>query len=253
MSRTLCLLLLCCVPALCAGGAARANDVVVATLEWEPYVGSGLPDNGYVGRVVREAFARSGLTVRFLFLPWPRVLDKARHADVDAYGPEYDAPALHERFAVSDPFPGGPLGFFTRADAGISSSRQDLGGYSIAVVRGYVNTPELDSASGPERQEVPSDELGLLMLMNRRVDLLVADRLVGERLLRRLHPGRFGEVVFLEPPLAEKTLHLCFPLERPDHARLLAAFNAGLRALRDDGTLAKLHDALTSSALSPPS
>ncbi|MGE4291618.1 MAG: substrate-binding periplasmic protein [Desulfovibrio sp.] len=238
MARRSLISLLFCLLLIPAGSVAWSDDVTVATLEWEPYVGSVLPGNGYVGRVVREAFARSGHEVRFLFLPWERVLDMARHGEVAAYGPEYYDPSLNSRFVLSDPIPGGSLGFFAPADSAIRfRSLRDLEPYSIAVVRGYLNTPEFDSARYLHRQFVTSDALGLHMLVNGRVDLVLADKYVGKRLLRELFPERRDEVVFLDPPLAEKSLHLCFPRSRPDHRELLRAFNAGLRSMVEDHTL----------------
>lgn len=241
----ICISLLLCACTLLSGRVAFCSDLVVATLEWEPYVGSTLPQNGYVGRVVREAFARAGHEVRFLFLPWVRVLDSASHGEVDAYGPEYFEPKLQDRFVFSDPFPGGPLGLFALADSEISfRTVRDLRPYTIAVVRGYVNTPEIDSADYLHKQYVTSDSLGLQMLMNRRVDLVVADKYVGRRLLSEMYPARQVEVDFLSPPLANKPLYLCFPRSRPGHEKLLREFNAGLRSMRDDGTLAEYRSAL---------
>ena len=49
---------------------AGQKEVTLATLEWEPYVGSGLPDYGFTAEIITEAFSKAGYKVNIEFYPW---------------------------------------------------------------------------------------------------------------------------------------------------------------------------------------
>lgn len=229
------------VAALACGLAAplEAREVVLATTPWEPYIGPDLPRQGYVAEVAREALAQAGHTLRLEFMPWGRVLYKAEHGEVDGYLPEYPSEELKRTFLFSDPFPGGPLGFFKlRANKDISWCGLDsLRPYRIGVVRGYVNEPAFDARTDLKREYAKDDEANLRMLLAGRVDLIVADLHVGRHYARRISRQAQGRIEFLLPPLETKHLHACFPVKRPGSLRLAQEFNRGLDRLRRTGRL----------------
>lgn len=232
------------VAALACGLAAplEAREVVLATTPWEPYIGPDLPRQGYVAEVAREALALAGHTLRLEFMPWGRVLYKAEHGEVDGYLPEYTSEELTQAFLFSAPFPGGPLGFFKlRANKDISWCGLDsLRPYRIGVVRGYVNEPAFDARTDLKREYAKDDEANLRMLLAGRVDLAVADLHVGRHYARRISRQGQEHIEFLLPPLDRKSLHVCFPANRPGSARLVREFNHGLEQLRRSGTLERL-------------
>src|SRR5688572_21588603 len=132
--------------------AAPAKPTVrLASLEWEPYIGSDLPDQGYVTELVRAAYADQGVAVEIEFYPWARALHLARTGAVDGLVPEYFNASRETEFRFSEPFPGGPLVLYKRRGEAIAFSvdpveRQDaalraLGARKFGVVRGYLNTP----------------------------------------------------------------------------------------------------------------
>lgn len=220
----------------------QARQVVLATTAWEPYIGPELQGQGYVAEVAREALARSGHSLLLVFLPWARAVQMAKTGKADGYLPEYDSQKLRQQFLFSAPFPGGPVGFFKlRNRAGLRWSGLDsLKPYRLGVVRGYVNAPEFDARTDLRKQYVNSDETNLRMLLAGRIDLMVADKYVGDALARKLSPEAGARIEFLQPPLEEKNLFACFPAHLPGSSELLKDFNRGLKQLKDDGTLEKL-------------
>lgn len=224
--------------ALCS--PLQARQVVLATTSWEPYIGPDLPGQGYVAEVAREALARSGHSLRLVFLPWARAVHMARQGKVDGYLPEYESKELRAEFLFSEPFPGGPVGFFKRRSQphvpwpGLNSLKP----LRIGVVRGYVNTPEFDARTDLRKQYANDDATNLRMLLAGRIDLMLADRNVGHA-LARMHSAQ-ADIEFLLPPLEEKNLYVCFPLQLPASAGLAKAFNNGLTTLRKDGSLTRL-------------
>jgi len=226
--------------ALCS--PLQARQVVLATTAWEPYIGQALPGQGYVAEVAREALARSGHSLRLVFLPWARAVQMAKNGKVDGYLPEYESQELRQHFLFSAPFPGGPVGFFKLRNRAAIRWRGlgSLKPYHIGVVRGYVNTPEFDARTDLRKQYVNNDETNLRMLLAGRLDLMVADEYVGYALARKISPEAAARIEFLLPPLEEKDLFVCFPARLPGSSTLLKDFNLGLEQLKNDGTLRKL-------------
>lgn len=219
-----------------------AEDIRVATLNWEPYIGESLPQNGYVARVVREAFAVKGYTVEFSVMPWARVVKMAEHIQFDAYGPEYYSDDRAENYLLSDPFPGGPLGFFKLKINELQfQSLDDLKDLRIGVVRGYVNTEAFDTADFLFKEEAVDDLTNFKKLIAGRLDLVVADEFVGYYILRKELPLEADSIEFVTPILEQKQLYLCFPKDVSRSRELLRAFNEGLEHIRKNGTLDRLY------------
>lgn len=230
--------------------------VTLATLAWQPYIGPDLPAQGYVATVVREAFAHTGYSVDFTFMPWARVVRTAQQGGVDGYGPEYFDAQRAEEFHFSDPFPGGPLGFFRRSDDPLEYTiLPDLAGKRIGVVRGYVNTERFDSATYLNKMEAVDDLANLRTLLAGRIDLFVADKYVGYWLARTHMPDRARELAFVEPWLEMKDLYMCFGRQEGKAegrgAELTAAFNAGLAHLRATGRLRQIYEAMLVERYTP--
>ncbi|WDP91688.1 MAG: transporter substrate-binding domain-containing protein [Desulfobacter sp.] len=218
---------------------AHAGDkIVLATLDWEPYVGQNMKNQGYVAEVVKEAFKRSGMEVEIQFHQWSRVVGLAKAGKVDGYFPEYLSDEVKKYAAFSIPMPGGPLGFFKRSDTDISyQALQDLKGKKIGVVKGYVNTKEFDDAGYLTKDPAKDDLTNFKKLLAGRLDLLVADKFVGTHLMKTSMPDKAASVEFMSPPLAEPDLYVCISNKAKAHADKLKAFNAGLEQIKADGTL----------------
>jgi len=229
---------------------AAGKSVRLATLAWEPYVGPSLDRNGYVAEIVVEAFQRSGYTTEIVFYPWARAVKTAENGEIDGVFPEYFDESRRENFAFSAPFPGGPVGLYKRKDTDVrypvdpqlnqTEALRGLAGYRIGVVRGYINTQEFDAADFLKKDEVFSDELNIKKLYNRRIDFMFIDKLVAEYLLHNKFPQYEEELEFMEPPLENKLLYIAFSRQTVDYREKLNAFNAGLRQITADGTLARI-------------
>ncbi len=221
--------------------SAASETIRLATLDWEPYIGKTLRNNGYVGELIREAFKRSGYTVTMDFLPWARVVKMAKEGKYDGYFPEYPADNLNEAFLVSNPFPGGPLVFFKRKGETIQfSSLDSLKPYRIGVVRGYINEKNFDAATFLKKDEGTDDLTNLKKLLKKRIDLVVADQFVGSHLIQIHLPDDQDKIDVVDPPLELKDLILCIGKEISDAPKKMDAFNQGLDAIISDGTLNRI-------------
>ena len=231
--------------------AAAAQPVRLATLEWEPYIGTKMPDQGYTAALIRAAFAEQGMDVKIEFYPWARALHLARTGAVDGLMPEYFNPSRESEFVYSAAFPGGPLVLYKRDGDAIAFSvdpvkQQDaalraLKSKRFGVVRGYLNTPVFDAASYLIKEEANDDATNLRKLVYGRIDLAVIDRRVAEHLIRTEYPDYAKKIEPMDPALADIPLFIAFSRKSPRMNQALAAFNKGLAAMRADGRIDALY------------
>ncbi|SHO47291.1 substrate-binding periplasmic protein [Desulfopila aestuarii] len=229
---------------------AAEKTVHFATLDWEPYVGQNIKNNGYVTEIVIEAFKRSGYTTEIIFYPWARAVRTAEYGEVDGIFPEYYDEGRKKSFVFSDPFPGGPVGLYKRKDTAATYSvdpqtnqteaLRGLAAYRFGVVRGYINTAEFDAADFLKKDEGFSDEINIKKLYNRRIDFMFIDKFVAEHLITDKFPEFAAELEFMVPPLENKLLYVAFSKQAADYQEKLSAFNQGLAQITADGTLAAI-------------
>jgi len=203
--------LLCCT-------VQGAEPLRFTSLEWPPYVGAGLYQDGLVGQRLHQALDWLGLQARIDYYPWRRaqrlVLTDSPYV---GYLPEYASPRLAEHFYCSAPLLQAPLGLAQRRnDAPIDWQRLiQLQPYRIGVVAGYVNTDEFDTLANAGllyTDSANSDRNNLRKLAAGRIDLAVVDPLLFHYLLRHdpdLRP--LADQLTMNPRrLEQKELVVCF-------------------------------------------
>ncbi|MBF0119931.1 MAG: transporter substrate-binding domain-containing protein [Desulfobacterales bacterium] len=220
---------------------AQEKIVTLATLDWEPYIGEKLENNGFISEIVHEAFKRKGYKVKNEFLPWARVIKMAEEGKVDGYYPEYFTEELKKNYIVSESYPCGPLGFAKIKDKNISyKNMEDLKPYKIGIVRGYVNTAEFDAATYLKKDEAVDDITNIKKLLAGRIDLIVIDKYVLSYQLKKELPDKLNQIEFIEPPLETKELFTCIGKKIQNGEELMKMFNEGLNEIKKDGTLKKI-------------
>ncbi|XOZ32626.1 substrate-binding periplasmic protein [Halomonadaceae bacterium KBTZ08] len=223
---------------ICAGLFSlpvQAETVQLTSLEWPPYTGSELPQQGASMAVVEAAFEAMGHDLEVQFLPWQRAVDKARQSTAIAgYFPEYYADSLEEDFIFSDSIGKGPLGLAEQAGNPIEwSSLADLKDYTIGTVSGYVNTAEFDAMAERgelEVEPVTDDATNLRKVAGGRIPLAVIDSNVFEYLLSDEMSDLQGQLQMNDKLLEQKELYIAFA--RNDKGeRMARILNQGLEKI----------------------
>lgn len=224
-----------------ANSLAAGETVVLTTLDWEPYIGEKLPNQGFVAEIVKEAFKRSGYEVKFQFYPWARSVKMSDDGVVDGYFPEYYAKEREEFASFSEPFDGGPVGFFKKKTDKISYSKlEDLKAYKIGVVRGYVNEEKFDAAKFLKKEEATDDLTNIKKLLAGRIDMFVCDKFVGLSIANSQMPDKVKELEFIDPPLITQNLYVCISKKAKNNTAKIKAFNDGLVKMKKDGAYKKI-------------
>ena len=217
-----------------------AEDKIVrlTSLDWPPYSGKSLDQQGASVAVAKAAFKAMGYQLKVDFFPWSRAVILARDSDsqYSGYFPEYFSENIAEEFIYSDPMGSGPLGFAERKDKSISwTTLADLKPYRIGIVQDYINTAEFDAmiANKSLKSSVTtSDDKNLKKLVGGRIDLAVVDKNVMNYLFRTLPSlaRKANETQFNSTLLAEKKLFICFK-KGPQGENIANIYNEGLKKI----------------------
>jgi ABC-type amino acid transport substrate-binding protein len=242
-------------------GFAAERQVKLVASDWEPYVGSHMPNKGFISTVIIQAFRKAGYDVSIEFHPWDKALQMAAEGNADGIFPAYQEKSREEYLVFSDTIYKSPLGickrrkvlypspgggivqpgphieFITDPRINQTQALRDLKNYKFGVVSGYVNTPEFDAADFLIKVEAPSDEANIAQLLRDDVHLILIDKYVARNIMIKKFPWFSEEVAFMHPPLSLKELYLAVSKKTPDFEEKMEAFNAGLRILRQDGIL----------------
>lgn len=212
--------------------SAYGEPLRLSTLEWPPFVGRDLPDQGTTGARVRRICAVAGLEPLMFFLPWRRVLMEARTGAAQGYFPEYRSASREKEFYFSKAVGCSVVGLVHKSGMTLNWTRlEDLAAYRIGVVDGYVNTEEFDRLVDMgilHPIKCNSDELALRMIEAGRIDAAVMDRAVFRHLSDPVKPSHAPPpLVFAEKILVVHSQHVCFP-RTPAGKSLVERFNRAI-------------------------
>ncbi|QJB55036.1 transporter substrate-binding domain-containing protein [Pseudodesulfovibrio sp. zrk46] len=213
------------------------ETIVLASVEWPPYVGNSLHSGGISAQVVRAAFEAVDIDVDIRYFPWSRTLYEAHNnPEIMGYFPEYPDPERVNTYFFSDSIGRSPLGFAKRRARAIRwYSVLDWKKFVFATVRGYANSPVFDEMVAKNEivvDESVSDIFVLRKVLAGRVDYGVIDSNVFTYLMSKdpfLHARR-GELKMDPHLLAILHLHVAFK-RTDDGERIRNLFNKGLQSV----------------------
>ncbi len=217
------------------------EKIKIATLNWEPYIGQTLTNEGFMAEITREAFKKVGYKVEYTYLPWKRAVIMAENGKFDGYFPAYWSEQREEKSIFTDVIISGPVVFLKMKDSNISyKSLMDLKAYRIGVVRGFVNTKKFDNATYLNKEAVTTNLQNIKKLTSKRLDLIVIDKFVGFYLIDKYVPHMSKQVVSLHPPLENNKLYICMSKKSNNIDEKLRAFNKGLQEIKENGSFNKI-------------
>jgi polar amino acid transport system substrate-binding protein len=159
----------------------------------------------------------------------------------DGYFPEYYDNEIMNHAVFSQPFATSPVGFIKLKSKLIDlSKKNNIYNYKIGVVKGYVNENKFDADQHIYKEESLSDIINLRKLLAGRLDMIVIDKHVSSYILKKEFPDRIQDVEFLNPPLIDHQLYVCFSVRNKSHKKILKAFNSGLEILKKSGEYDKI-------------
>jgi polar amino acid transport system substrate-binding protein len=233
-------LLICCLYAL--ANICVAEKVTLSSTDYPPYCGPGLPQDGVVTAIVVEAFRRAGDTVEIRYRPRTGSLEEVKVGATDGMVGAWYSREWEAFLAYSQPVFDNRIGFYARKDRWFDVQALDElreKGAKVGVVRGSLS-PARFAAAHLATDPANDDEQNLQKLARGRIDMVLIDRDLADYLLTTRLPKQRDDLLWLEPEVGILQQYVGFSRRSPGWERRLARFNAGLEAIRKDGTLEQL-------------
>lgn len=188
--------------------------------------------------ILRAAANRVGMEAEFIPVPFKQVQGALEDGRADAIFPLGVTPERRQSFDFSAPFliTGGAL--YVRAPNPTPESLSTLSGKILVTPRTGPLAAIIQKTAPNVKLVLTTDyEESLARLVSGEADAAALNFQVGQRLSARLHPGKLTEprAMFMETPLAVGVL-------KGRDSELLARLNAGLSAIRADGTWQEINN-----------
>jgi len=230
--------------------AIAKKQVTLATAEHEPYIGSQLPNKGYVYELVSTIYQRAGYEVNIHFYPLARAKALAQHGLIDGYLPTHYKESSLNNFAFSNPFPGDSIGLLKNKKltipnnflslTSIEAQLASLKKYNFGIVRGAMVSPAFDKANYLSKQYVTNNLQNLDKLIKNRIDFVVGDKNTLADIMIAQRPHLIGQLEFLSAPLFNHEFHVAFSKKSSNYLQLKKDFDLGLQLIYQEGTLTKI-------------
>ena len=215
--------------------AADVKTVSLACNEFPPHKINAAPGElpGFDVEILRESFARSGISPEIEFLPWKRAMQEVQTGKIDGLCSCSQHPDRDSWLVYSDPLGTVGVGSFYRSDIAdkVTSDWNLPRDLSVGVVRAYNLQSEL-AAAGLKPILVKDDTHGLRMMIKGRLDVFVTFRDTGEYILAQDFSGHH----FSYRGVRKSDYYACFGKRNPDARALADIFNKGLSSMIKDGT-----------------
>ncbi len=222
------LLLSAMLPALAADAPKTLH---LASLEWLPFSGSALPNDGLSGAIVAEAAKQIGATVKVDYFTWKETVAKGEaDAAFIGYFPVFSTEERTKKCYFSAPIGKAVTGIGYHKDAPVQWKTQaDLASLKIGVVDGYANGDAFDAAVKDGKQPVEvtsSDTNNIRKLVTKKLPAIVVDKQVLRYMT--LKSQAKDSIVFHEKFFNERPMHVCFQ-RTPAGKAMQEAFDGGLK------------------------
>ncbi len=225
-------------------GWAEEKKIVLATCNWEPYMGENMSKGGLLAEITTEAFQRVGYAAEVEFVPWKRAVVGCKAGKYDALMAAYYTEKRAKTYKVTDAIGSEEIGFYRKKGSTIIyKTLEDLLPYTIGIGRGGQYGDEFEAATYLKKEAVTDDDQNIQKLMAGRIDLLISSKIRILDLIKTKYPEWKGELEFLEPALMRIGFHNMISRAIPNYETIAADFNRGFKEITDDGTLAKIEKA----------
>lgn len=215
---------------------SEQRELHLATGEWPPYTSKKLEGFGFCTEIVSAIVLEMGMKPIYHFSPWKRGELMTREGKVFGTFPYAVTDERKKVFNFSDQIMENKTVFFYNKkymkQKPSWETLEDLKQYKIGGVLGYSYVSELTNA-GLKVRYVATDEQNVVKLDLNRINLMVADLLVGKTLIRQHYPHEQEMFGLLDKPLELGNSHLMISGKYPDAKLLLNQFNKALKRIKE--------------------
>lgn len=221
--------------ALCLLLAGRAHAATLVFTSDDIFPESTPQGTGYLDRIMAEALARLGLSLRTEHLPSERGLHSANGMAADGVYCRIAGLEQEYRNLILVPEPVYQYSFtaFTRGEAIAVRNWADLAPYDVGIIKGW-KAAERNVGQVKSLHRVGSDASLFRMLAMDRIDVAVHGLVSGRILINAL--GLSG-IIAQDPPLTVEDMYVYLNAR---HEALVPRLAQTLREMKEDGTVQRI-------------
>lgn len=225
------------------------NEIVLGTWSYPPYQFADSENFSFIERVIVESFEAVDIKVTIEYYPWNRCEHLVDEGIIWGAFPYVSSEKRIEKFVFSDPilefaFPGNRL-FYMKDTInldGITLDEESLKEYRIGAAEGFWYN-EYFHEHGIEVEGSP-DQAGLFdKLIHRRLDLVPAEKFVGQYYLKSNYPEESNLIGMTEFGFIhnDPSLRIMLDKENEDYKWFMDKFNEGFEIILEQGIYDELY------------
>jgi sorbitol/mannitol transport system substrate-binding protein len=226
------------------------EKVKIATLEWEPFISSKLPNNGYTAEVIKAAFKNRGYDVVIEFVTLARGKKLLEQGLIDGYITPYGHIKETEEHLLSSPFHGDSIGLLKSKSLVVNSLEtssatfddyiEQLARYKFGVIRGGLVSERFNFLPASNVHYSTNALQNIDNLAQGKVNFIVIGKYSAADIITNLRPHLIGKFEFLQTKESSNGFRIAFSNKSKKHLKIKKHFNKGLGEIELDGTLAEL-------------
>lgn len=219
--------------------ASAATPVIVAALDAAPpFASPGLPQQGMLTEIVRAVFTKLDVPLDLVWSERAAALQAVQAGTIAAAFPSTKTTAQQLHLLSSRPLYHGTVwAFVRRGTPAAATPLERLNGSTVCQPAGGA-AEKLQTLAAQQRltiQTLPSLDACVQLLLQAKVDAVLAEELEGQKLLAGLgSPTTFCR---LDEPMGSDTLHIVLPQRSPQGVALVQALDHALEQLENTGVL----------------
>ena len=221
----------------------QANETVrITNGDGPPYLSKTLKHHGVASHIIVESFKSQKINVEWGFFPWKRAFKNAQNGTWDGSAIWSKNEPRLKSFYFSEPVIEAKGVIFHRKGMPFSwKDYDDLSKYTIGAATGYFYGDDFKKAEDDgliKIYRVTKDVTNFKKLLKNRIDLVFVEEDVGLEILKtQFSPEQVAKITNSPNAYRSTTYHLILNKKTPSNENTIKAFNAGLRGLKNSGTL----------------
>lgn len=219
---------------------AYSKEVSIATINFEPYYGEKMQNDGFIAEIVREALKSIGLSCCLKYYPWARAVKTVQSGKAEILMTLWYRKDREKYFYYSSPLPSNKIVFYRKIGTFHTfNGWESLKKYTIGGVRDYTYPEQFKSL---DMQYTRNDVLNMKKLGAGRIDLIIIDEAQAKYHLDTQLSDLISKIEAIDPPIEVKHQYLGISKQIKNPGKLLSDFNTGLVRITESGLLKKIRD-----------
>ena len=222
-----------------------AETIKLATMNWEPFYGESLPENGFFSALSREVFKQAGYDITIEFVPFKRAMVMAERGKYDGVLGAYYNEERNQKFYFPEPVAYADEVFIQNKGQGLTYNQliANAQQYRVGVLRGGAQSKELKQ-KGFMVEETTDYIQNIKKLNANRIDVILIGKQVFYYLIHnRQDLKEYGDkLIVINKPFKSYGLYIPITKKREDGELIVQKMNKSLQKIKEDGSYKKILD-----------